>query len=156
MIFEGILDEDVQQSTLINAFAKLKASGLTPPLVLDFSKVEYANSAGILTWVKFLREINVACRYVNAPIWLIHQMNMIDDFLKNGSTVYSFQAPYFCPETQESKSLLLVVGKDIPVQKDYAGFAAPNRSEGGKVYECDFIPERYLSFISGNYEQFSK
>jgi len=154
LIFEGVLDEETAQTDLTNALAKLMASGGKPPVTLDFSKVVYCNSAGIIVWIRFLRESKLTFKYVNAPIWLIGQFNMVKDLLANGSFVESFQAPFFCLKSQESKALTLEVGKDIPVLSDYGTYKVPNRKVDGKEFEVDFVPERYFSFISENIEQF--
>ena len=53
LAFDGILDEVSSFNHLVEAFEKLKQTGIKPPVNLDFSKVSYANSAGIVTWLKF-------------------------------------------------------------------------------------------------------
>lgn len=154
LTFEGLLDEETSISDLLVAHGKLMGSGGKPPIALDFSKVLYGNSAGIIIWIRYMREVKVAFNYINTPIWLIGQINMIKDFLANGSVVSSFQAPFFAPSSQESRAFVLEVGKDIPALKDYSDFKVPSRTFQGKEYENDFVPQRYLAFIAENYEQF--
>ena len=154
LVFEGVLDEETLQADLTAAFNKVISEGAKPPLKVDFSKVSYCNSAGIIVWIRFLREVKVPFHYVNAPIWLINQFNMIRDALTNGSFVTSFQAPYYCQKTQESRNVLLEVGKDVPLQKDYSTYKAAHRVIDGKDYEPDYNPQRYFYFISEHLQSF--
>jgi hypothetical protein len=154
MIFKGVLDEETTVGDFQSAFEKLKTLGITPPVSLDFSQVNYGNSVGLLGWLKFLAQTKNSFKYVNAPIWMINQFNTIKGYFENGSYVESVQAPYFCSKTQDSRSLTLVLGKDVPVLDNYTQYSAPNRSLDGKVFEVDFEPSQYFSFISENFKEF--
>ncbi len=156
LAFDGILDEVSSFNHLVEAFEKLKQTGMKPPVNLDFSKVSYANSAGIVTWLKFTQAAKISFKYINAPIWLVNQFNMIRDYFQNGSYAESIEAPYFSPATQESRAFTLQLGKDIPLLNDYTNFVMPNRNVSGRVYEIDFSPELYFSFISENYSMFKE
>jgi ABC-type transporter Mla MlaB component len=156
IIFEGVLDEETKMPELMAAYEKLKAAGVSPPVTLDFSQVTYANSTGIVVWLKFMQEVKTVFKYVNAPVWLVSQFNSIRGFLDHNSFVESFQAPYFAPKSQDSKAICLAIGKDVPVLKDYSEFNFANRAIQGKVYEIDFDPTQYLSFIADNFEAFKE
>lgn len=156
LVFEDVLDERVSVKELNDVHAKLTSGGFHPPIILDFSKVPYANSSGIVVWLRFLSEVKSEFKYVNTPIWLVNQFNMIDGHFVNESFVESFQAPFYAPATRDSEALTLVLGKDLPVLSDYGGFTFPNRIVDGKEFEIDFSPERYLSFISDNFEVFRR
>jgi len=155
LVCEGILDEhteatDVQKT--LQAIQKIAKGAFD----VDFSKVKYANSTGIVTWLKTLKASGVTIRYINAPVWLVGQFNMIRDFFENGSYVESFCAPYYCTSTQESRALTLRVGKEVPVTDNYKGIKFPNVAVEGKTFEIDFVPERYFSFISENLKIFKE
>ena len=154
--FEGVLDEEVTLDQLLVYLGQLKSSGLTPPVNLDFSKVSYANSTGIVTWLKFTREAKLCFKYVNAPVWLVNQFNMVKGYFEFGSFVESMHVPYFAPKTQDSRVFNLTVGKDFPLLADYSNVTIPNRKADGRDYEIDFTPERYLSFISENLPNFKE
>ncbi|MGZ3722000.1 MAG: hypothetical protein ACXVA9_03655 [Bdellovibrionales bacterium] len=156
LVFDGILDEETSMDELIGAFEKLKKAGITPPVSLDFSKVTYANSAGIVVWLKFSRHAATAFKYVNAPVWLVNQFNMINNYFEGGSFVQSLQVPYYAPKTQDSRVFTLELGKDIPLKENYTGLALPNRQFDGKLYEIDISPERYFHFISENFPKFKE
>jgi hypothetical protein len=156
LIFDGILDEETSLDVLLGGFEKLKKAGMNPPVNLDFSKVTYANSAGVVIWLKFIHQSGVPFKYVNAPVWLVNQFNMISDYFGNGSFVESIDAPFFAPKSQESRVFTLKLGTDVPVLDDYTTLRIPNKTADGKIFEIDFTPERYLSFISENYEMFKE
>ncbi|MGE0763913.1 MAG: hypothetical protein AB7N80_11595 [Bdellovibrionales bacterium] len=154
MVFEGVLDENTSLDDLNAAFAKLKAANPKGVITLDLSKVARANSSGILTWLKFLKNSNYPFKYVNSPVWLVSQFNMISGYFEGGSFVESFQAPYYAPQSQSSKSFNLIIGRDVPLQQDYSNFSFKNRTVNGEEFEIDFEPEQYFQFIAVNYENF--
>jgi ABC-type transporter Mla MlaB component len=154
ILFEGVLDENTSLSELEASFLKMKSTSGGQPIALDFSKVLRANSSGILVWLRFLNKANYQFKYLNAPVWLVGQFNMISGHFRGGGFVESFQAPFFAPRTQASKNLTLVVGKDLPLQKDYSNFKIPNRAIDGENFEIDFDPDQYFHFLSENYEAF--
>lgn len=154
LIFEGTLSEDSSPTELASALAKLEQLGIKDAVSLDFSKVSRANSAGIVIWLKFLKTLKHPVKYVNAPVWLVGQFNMIKGYFDNGGFVESFQAPIFCPANEYSKVVTFQVGKEVPILKSFDDFRLPNRMIDGQEYEMDFDPGQYLSFISENYEVF--
>jgi hypothetical protein len=156
LMFDGIFDETVTQDDIHNAFNSLEEAKTKSPITVDFSKVPYANSSGVVVWLKAIHKIGQALRYVNAPIWLVNQFNILNGYFENGSYVESIHAPYFSKKTQDSKIFTLTLKKDVPILKDYADFEVPNRSDGDKTYECDFVPEQYFFFITENYAIFSE
>jgi hypothetical protein len=154
--FEGVLDEQTSEDSLLAILEEVKRNGLKPPLIIDLSKVSYANSRGGLVWLKFGRAAGVPLKYVNAPVWLINQFNMITDYFINGSFVETMMAPYFAPQTGDSRSFMLKVGVDFPLMADYSDFTMPNRNENGKIFEPDFEPARYFHFITNNFKKFKE
>jgi hypothetical protein len=152
---EGILDEHTESTEIQKALQSIKRNG-NAPIDVDFSKVKYANSTGIVTWLKIAKSTALPFRYVNAPVWLVGQFNMIRDFFENGSHVESFCAPYYCTSTQESRALTLHMGKEVPVKSNYTEIKFPNVAVDGKTYEIDFVPERYFNFIAENFKVFKE
>ena len=156
LMFEGVLSEETSLNDLIAGLEGLKKGGVKPPVTLDFSNVTRANSAGIVTWLKFLKSANTPFKYVNAPVWLVRQFNMIKGYFTGDSYVESFQVPMYCPEVQFSKVVTVRLGKEVPILASYANFKFPNQVIEGKTYEIDFDPEQYLSFIAENAMNFKK
>lgn len=160
MIFEGLLDENTSLVELKESLKKLSElavkSAYPLPVVVDFSKVVRANSSGILTWLRFLQSSSTQFKYVNAPTWLVGQFNIVSGYFENGSFVYSFYVPFYAPKTRSSKNLLMTVGVDIQIQTEYASVSIPSRMIDGDMFEIDFEPNRYFSFIKENYKNFKK
>lgn len=154
LAFDGVLDEETSLKDLLTAFEEVKAKGFQPPLALNFAKVTRGNSAGIVTWLKFMKQIQTPVKYVDTPVWLVGQFNMIKGYFENSSHVESFQAPYYCNDGQHSKVVTLVIGKDLPILDDYSRYTFPNQSIDGKDFEIDFDPQQFLSFISENHASF--
>lgn len=154
MVFEGVLDEETSGDHLMSAYEQLKKSNPKPPIILDFSKVTRANSAGLVTWLKFLQTIHTKVKYVNTPVWLVGQFNMIKGYFTNGSYVESLQIPLYSPNVQFSKIITIRLGKDVPILADYTDFKLPNQMIEGQEYEADFDPAQYFSFISEHLENF--
>lgn len=154
LAFEGVLDEESSLKDLLAAFETVKANGFTPPLALSFAKVTRGNSAGIVTWLKFMKQIQTPVKYRDTPVWLVGQFNMIKGYFENSSYVESFQAPYYCENGQHSKVVTLVIGKDLPILDDYSRYVFPHLQIDGKEYEIDFDPAQFLSFIGENHASF--
>ena len=154
LTFENVLQEETRIEDLAVSLKTLKNQGIKPPLVLDLSKVERANSAGILVWLKFLMMIDIPYKYVQCPTWLVSQFNMIAGYFVNGGFVESIQAPFYNPENEFSKIITLKLGIDVPIQENYHEFKMPKRMIEGNEYEPDFDPNRYFSFIAKNFKQF--
>lgn len=154
--FEGVLDEGVAIEKLEAPLMKLKKEKNAQAVAVDFSKVSYANSAGIVVWLKAIYGAGVAIKYVNAPVWLVNQFNMIRGYFENGSFVESILAPYYAPKTQDSRNFTLKIGQDVPVLEDYSGFKLSNRVDDGKSYEIDFDPEQFFSFVAENFKTFKE
>ena len=156
LAFDGVLDEETSLKDLLTAFEEVRSKGFKPPLVLSFAKVTRGNSAGIVTWLKFMKQIQTPVKYIDTPVWLVGQFNMIKGYFENSSYVESFQAPYYCEDGQHSKVLTLVIGKDLPVLDNYAGYQFSRQKIDGKDYEIDFDPQQFLSFISENHLSFKE
>jgi len=156
LMFEGILDEETVPGDLTAAHSKLTSAGISPPVTVDFSRVEYANSIGVVVWLKFTIESSLSFKYVNVPVWLVNQFNMIKGYFENGSFVETVQLPFFCPKTQESRAFTMQLGKEIPILADYSNLKLSMMRFDGKEYELDVNPERYFSFISENFELFKE
>ncbi len=154
--FEGVLDEMTSGQHLEQALGTLRAQKISGPVILDFSAVTRANSAGIVTWLRFFQKVSKPAKYVNSPIWLVSQFSMIKGYFDSESYVESFYAPYFDLKTEKSASFVHRIGKDLPLLENYENFQAPNIEINGNICEPDFTPQQYLSFISENYSVFKK
>jgi len=153
LIFEGILNENTNPEELKAAVQKIDSN--TPQVIsLDFSKVVRANSSGIVLWLRLVKSIHFPFKYVGVPVWLVEQFNMISGYLSDASFVESIEVPFFCPETEDTHNELFMVGKDIPLLKNYADFRLPDLKRGSQIYEMDCDPKTYFRFLAENFESF--
>lgn len=133
--FEGIIDEDAN-------FDKIKSLGLKK-YIFDFEKVKLINSCGIREWIKYLDELkSVEIIYRNCPQIIIEQINMVHGFIKKGTVVESFIAPYFCESCDDEKKVLLksheVINLQAPIKKCM---------KCNSDLEFDAIPKQYFAFM---------
>ena len=154
LIFQGTLDERCELESLQKSLSQVRKAGDRKTVTVDLSQVKYANSVGILTWLKFVQSAPCGFRYVNAPAWLVKQFNMMTGYFINGGFVASFQAPFFNSQTEESVMLTLTVGADVELRPDYGDYQLPNADLRGKHLEPDFDPGQYFSFLAENCEPF--
>ena len=136
----GVIDEDNELNDLVD---KIPAG----TAVIDLGEIERINSCGVRDWVNWLsklesngtRSILVEC----SPA-IVAQINLVNNFTGNG-VVKSFYVPYFCPECDEEK-VLLVEASDMG--------APPHEPPTCRCDECDLVmdfddmPDSYFAFLA--------
>lgn len=133
---EGVIDEDA-------IFDKIKGLNMNK-FFFDFNKVTMINSCGIREWIKYLKEIEDAqIVYQNCPQIIIEQVNMVHGFIKKGTVLESFFAPYFCPSCDDEKKILL---KDSEIVNGKAPVKQCRTCKSD--LEFDAIEKQYFSFLS--------
>lgn len=132
----GVIDEDA----IFDKIKNLKMS----KFIFDFNKVSMINSCGIREWIKYLQEIEGAeIKYLNCPQIIIEQVNMVHGFIKKGTVVESFFAPYFCPKCDTEKKILLTSAEVIQSK------APVKQCNTCKTdLEFDAIEKQYFGFLS--------
>lgn len=132
----GVIDEDA-------VFDKIKNLQMKS-YFFDFNKITMINSCGIREWIKYLQEIEgAAITYTNCPQIIIEQVNMVHGFIRKGVVVESFYAPYFCPNCDTEKKILL---KNNEVINSKAPTKQCNTCKSD--LEFDAIEKQYFSFLS--------
>jgi ABC-type transporter Mla MlaB component len=146
----GVLNEHVDLHSVEAAImtAHQMASDERGEVSLDLSKVQRANSSGLLQWLRMTKRLKVPLCYVNVPVWLVEQFNMIDEFFDGQVRVESIFAHFYSPDTDSSESRLLKIGTDVPVLEHYRNFSAAATSSEGKGLEPDFDERSYFHFIA--------
>lgn len=136
----GVIDEDNELSDLVDKIPSGTA-------VIDLGEIERINSCGVRDWVNWLsrlesngtRSVLVEC----SPA-IVAQINLVSNFTANG-VVKSFYVPYFCPECDEEK-VLLVEAQDMG--------PPPHEPPTCRCDECDLVmdfddmPDSYFAFLS--------
>lgn len=134
--FHGMIDEDVDFSQI--------AVTSKESFRFNFNGVKAINSCGIREWVKFTEQFDPATVliYENCTQIIIEQINMVAGFIRKGSQVASFYAPYFCEECDGERKVL-VNGSQIE------GTCAPamNCPECKKPMEFDALEDQYFRFL---------
>ena len=137
IVFSGLIDED-------SSFAEIEGK-VQGSVVFDFEGVSLINSCGIREWVNFLESVDKSAKltYRNCRQIIIEQVNMVHGFIRDGATIESFYAPYYCESCDKEFKIHLkvsdVVGGKAPVEK------CPDCSN--KELEFDAIEEQYFQFI---------
>ncbi len=132
----GVIDED-------STFDKVKNLKMNK-FIFDFNKVSMINSCGIRGWIKYLQEIEGAeIKYINCPQIIIEQVNMVHGFIRKGIGVETFFAPYFCPNCDTEKKILLQ-------NNEVFNFKAPIKQCNTCKMDLEFdaIEKQYFSFRS--------
>ena len=81
-------------------------------------------------------------------------MNMVKNFLPNGSVVKSFFLPLYCEDEDRDTSVLIQVGKDVLVKDDQVKIVTPladlvAADLKSLEWEIDVIEKKYFRFLIG-------
>jgi anti-anti-sigma regulatory factor len=136
----GVIDEDNELNDLVDKI---------PPgtAVIDLGEIERINSCGVRDWVNWLSKLeNTGTRtvLVECSPAIVAQINLVNNFTGSG-VVKSFYVPYFCPECDEEKVLLVEASDMGP---------PPHEPPTCRCDECDLVmdfddmPDSYFAFLS--------
>jgi anti-anti-sigma regulatory factor len=136
----GVIDEDNELTDLVD---KIPAG----TAVIDLGEIERINSCGVRDWVNWLGRLEgntTKVVLVECSPAIVAQINLVNNFTGSG-VVKSFYVPYFCPECDEEKVLLVEAG-DMG--------AGPHEPPTCRCDECDLVmdfddmPDSYFAFLS--------
>ncbi|HEX3761569.1 MAG TPA: hypothetical protein VHW23_22885 [Kofleriaceae bacterium] len=136
----GVIDEDNELGDLVDKI---------PPgtAVIDLGEIERINSCGVRDWVNWLSKLEyngTRSVLVECSPAIVAQINLVNNFTGNG-VVKSFYVPYFCPECDEEKVLLVEASDMGP---------PPHEPPTCRCDECDLVmdfddmPDSYFAFLS--------
>lgn len=136
----GVIDEDNE----LQALGDKLGSGTA---VIDVSEIERINSCGVRDWVNWLSKAEkggAQVVLVECSPAIVAQINLVNNFLGQG-VVKSFFAPYFCPNCDLEK-VLLVETRDMYGQQP---FKAPSCrcDECDGPMDFDDMEESYFAFL---------
>src|SRR5215813_4467083 len=123
----GVIDEDNELSELTDRIGV----GTT---VIDLGEIERINSCGVRDWVNWLSKIEkIGAKpvLVECSPAIVSQINLVNNFTGSG-VVKSFFAPYFCPNCDREKVLLVEAAEMGP---------SPHRAPVCRCDECDGVME---------------
>jgi len=136
----GVIDEDNELADLADKIPRGTA-------VIDLGEIERINSCGVRDWVNWLSKLETngtRSVLVECSPAIVAQINLVNNFTGNG-VVKSFYVPYFCPECDEEK-VLLVEATDMG--------PPPHEPPTCRCDECDLVmdfddmPDSYFAFLS--------
>src|SRR5258706_15010528 len=136
----GVIDEDNELGALGDKLGNGTA-------VIDVSEIERINSCGVRDWVNWLSKAEkggAKVVLVECSPAIVAQINLVNNFTGQG-VVKSFYAPYFCPNCDLEKVLLVET-------RDMAG-AQPFKAPSCRCDECDGpmdfddMEEAYFAFL---------
>ena len=136
----GVIDEDNELSDLVEKIP-------TGTAVIDLGEIERINSCGVRDWVNWLSKLETngtRSVLVECSPAIVAQINLVNNFTGNG-VVKSFYVPYFCPECDEEKVLLVEASDMGP---------PPHEPPTCRCDECDLVmdfddmPDSYFAFLS--------
>jgi anti-anti-sigma regulatory factor len=136
----GVIDEDNELGELVDKIP-------TGTAVIDLGEIERINSCGVRDWVNWLSKLeNAGTRsvLVECSPAIVAQINLVNNFTGSG-VVKSFYVPYFCPECDEEKVLLVEAADMGP---------PPHEPPTCRCDECDLVmdfddmPDSYFAFLS--------
>ncbi|MBA3822186.1 MAG: hypothetical protein H0X17_25095, partial [Deltaproteobacteria bacterium] len=136
----GVIDEDNELGELVDKIP-------TGTAVIDLGEVERINSCGVRDWVNWLSKLETngtRSVLVECSPSIVAQINLVNNFTGSG-VVKSFYVPYFCPECDEEKVLLVEAADMGP---------PPHEPPTCRCDECDLVmdfddmPDSYFAFLS--------
>jgi anti-anti-sigma regulatory factor len=136
----GVIDED-------NGLGELVEQIPNGTAVIDLGEIERINSCGVRDWVNWLSKLEsngTRSVLVECSPAIVAQINLVNNFTGSG-VVKSFYVPYFCPECDEEKVLLVEAADMGP---------PPHEPPTCRCDECDLVmdfddmPDSYFAFLS--------
>jgi anti-anti-sigma regulatory factor len=136
----GVIDEDNELTALTDKIPSGTA-------VIDLGEIERINSCGVRDWVNWLGKLEVQSTravLVECSPAIVAQINLVNNFTGSG-VVKSFYVPYFCPDCDEEK-VLLVDATDMG--------PPPHEPPTCRCDECDLVmdfddmADSYFAFLS--------
>jgi anti-anti-sigma regulatory factor len=135
----GVIDEDNELQELTD---KIPAG----TAVIDLSEIERINSCGVRDWVNWLGRIEkngAKPVLVECSPAIVAQINLVNNFTGNG-VVKSFFAPYFCPNCDREK-VLLVEAQEMGPPPHKAPTCRCDECDG--VMDFDDMEDSYFAFL---------
>nr|HEX4312934.1 hypothetical protein [Kofleriaceae bacterium] len=135
-----MIDEDNELNDLVDRVPRGE-------VFIDLGEIERINSCGVRDWVNWLgklEKVGSSAVLVECSPAIVAQINLVNNFTGSG-VVKSFYVPYFCPECDEEKVLLVEAADMGP---------PPHEPPTCRCDECDLVmdfddmPDSYFAFLA--------
>ena len=153
VLLSGLLNEEANLDKIIAAMNSAATASNNQEMIVNFEHLVRCNSIGILEWLRAISNVTHRIIYRNCPVFLTEQFSSVSQMITKQCSVESFYARYHCSEADEFMVHKLRVGTDVPLLPDYNDFEVPNLIIHGKIFEPDFIPSDYFSFLATSPEE---
>jgi anti-anti-sigma factor len=137
----GVIDEDNE----LNEATEKVAAG---QVIINLADIERINSCGVRDWVNWLGKIEkngAKAVLVECSPAIVAQINLVNNFTGQGA-VKSFFAPYFCPQCDREKVLLVDAADLAGKQPLKAPTCRCDECDG--VMDFDDMEDSYFAFLS--------
>ncbi len=137
----GVIDEDNDLGSLAE---KLGAG----TAVIDVSEIERINSCGVRDWVNWLGKAEkngASFVLIECSPAIVAQINLVNNFTGQG-VVKSFYAPYFCPNCDIEKALLVETTDVNAVRPFQAPSCRCDECDG--PMDFDDMEDSYFAFLA--------
>jgi hypothetical protein len=140
----GILNEDFRLEEFDSALTS--AANACVKVSLDFGDVPRANSCGIATLLRVLSSTQVVIEMERCPVWLVEQMNQIDEFLEATASVKSVYAPYISTNSDDYMLRLIEIPQGFLSSEEFQTIEKFEPS-AGKQFIADFEKDDFFYFL---------
>src|SRR5688572_17874787 len=137
----GVIDEDNDLGSLAEKIGQGTA-------VIDVSEIERINSCGVRDWVNWLgrtEKNGASVVLVECSPAIVAQINLVNNFTGQG-VVKSFYAPYFCPNCDIEKALLVETADVSGVRPFQAPSCRCDECDG--PMDFDDMEDSYFAFLA--------
>ena len=137
----GVIDEDNDLGSLAEKLG-------TGTAVIDVSEIERINSCGVRDWVNWLGKAEkngASVVLVECSPAIVAQINLVNNFTGQG-VVKSFYAPYFCPNCDIEKALLVETSDVQAVRPFQAPSCRCDECDG--PMDFDDMEDSYFAFLA--------
>lgn len=114
---------------------------------IDLSGVTRMNSVGTRAWCLWMQRFRapVEVILVNCPTIMVKNFASIKGFLTNRCRVYSFEVPFYSPETGERRDFVATWGKHFTASSEVK--IPPILDSKGNQMVMDVHPDTYFGFL---------
>ena len=119
-------------------------------IVINLRGIDRINSVGVRDWVNASKPLadSYNVEYEECSVFVIHQLNMIANFLSYGKII-SFYAPYYCDDCDHEHRMLVVVDEHFRRSADSEEPEAPEFDcpDCGAKMKLNHDEEKYFYFL---------
>lgn len=124
-------------------------------LVVDISRVDHLNSAGVMRWLEFSRSIEAlglkSCEVRGVPSFVVSQLSRVRGTMATSMVLKSFFVPYYCEACGVGHDVLFRSGHEFMLKDGQPALEFPQLKcrKCGTELEIDVLPEVVFNFLNG-------